>query len=185
MKKKVLSGLMAAAMLASMSTAAFAEEITTAGEGGTTPVTLTTEAAVFSVTVPTVLPIHVDKDGNVTCAQDGVAKIVNNSHGSVEVTNIEIFGKNGWETANYDTVDMTKVQVGTKLLAFMVNGEKTTGADTNTFTASNHDVSNGANAADDLDEMVITYDAIVAPQAAALTDAEVANVVFTIGWDAQ
>ena len=96
-----------------------------------------------------------------------------------------IFGKNGWETANYDTVDMTKVQVGTKLLAFMVNGEKTTGADTNTFTASNHDVINGANAADDLDEMVITYDAIVAPQAAALTDAEVANVVFTIGWDAQ
>ena len=57
-------------------------------------VNLDVEAPTFSVTVPTALPINVDANGEVTTSSD--AKIVNNSHGSVIVTNVTVTGKNDW-----------------------------------------------------------------------------------------
>ena len=186
MKKKVLSGLLAVGMLASMGTTVFAGApgpgVYESGGNESVPVTLNVAPAIFSVTVPSVLPVSVTADGEVVCAESGEARIINYSHGAVKVTNLEIDAINGWETVDFDNANMHKVAVNSRLFAFTINDEKTTGADAITFDTANFPVLDGANDTDS-DELVIDYDALIAPQNAAVVDMDIANIVFTIAWE--
>ena len=179
-KSRILTGVLSLVMVFSMVIPAFAVDVDTDGGTGSVPVELTAEAATFSVTVPTALPINVAADGTVTTAND--AKIINNSHGAVKVTNMTIAGQNSWVVIHYDSANMAAEKVDSKKVAMTINGDKTTGADAITFTESNFPKMDGANAAD-TDELAITYDAKVPAQATELSNVTVSNVVFTIGWD--
>lgn len=95
MKKKLLSLVLAGAMVASTSVSAFAEELKTYDINSTTEqshkVTITGEVAnennqtlpgTITVTVPTTMAFTVDKEGNVS---GGKIAVVNKSNESVEV----------------------------------------------------------------------------------------------------
>ena len=181
-KTKILSGVLTLAMVAAMAVPTFAADITTDGGNSSVPVELTAEAATFSVTVPTALPIDVAADGTVTVAND--VYIVNNSHGAVKVTNMTIAGADGWTIVDWDSANMAAEKVGATKVAMTINTDKTTGADAITFTEANFPKMDGANDGD-TDQMLITYDAKVPAQATELTDLTVANVVFTVGWDTE
>lgn len=179
MKRKIMSVLLALLMLGTISVPQVsAIEITDSGSGSV-PVILTAEAATFSVTVPASLPISVDSNGVVTTAEN--AKIVNNSHGAVVVTGMSIKGQEGWTTVDYDNVNMQSERVGTKKVAFEINGEKTTGEDAISFNPLNFPKIDGKNITD-TDELNITYNAKVPAQVNALTDEKIVNVIFTIAW---
>jgi hypothetical protein len=175
---KKLNAVLAAMMIAMMMTSTVsAAEITEAGTGSSDAV-LTTESATFSVTVPMSLPIHVDASGTVTVSD--TAKIVNNSHGAVKVTGVDVVGVNGWSVIDFDT-EVSTLKVGAKEFGFMLNGGKTVDGALG-FNQENYPVLEGANDTAS-DELVLTYDAIAAPQSTALADEKIADVVFTVDWN--
>ena len=181
-KSKFACGLLACGLVAAMTVPAFALDISAADGSQAVPAVLTADAATFSVTVPTSLPITVNATGVVTTAEN--AKIVNNSHGAVKVSNMSIAGAGGWATVDYDSANMAAEKVGAKKLAMTVNKDKTTGADQISFTADNFPKMDGKNDAD-TDELKLTYNAKIPAQANALSNETVANVTFVVGWDAQ
>lgn len=136
------------------------------------PVTLDTEVPTFSVTVPTSLPVWVDAEGQVTTATD--AKIINNSIGPIIISNIEITPLNGWELSPYNS-DHSKSKVNSHKIGFKLNGDITTTSGLE-FNQSNW------NSISAKGEHPLTYDATLPPQSRAIVE-EVAQVVFTIGWD--
>lgn len=177
--KKVLSMVLGLTLLISLAIPVFAAELNTAGGDSSVPVTLTSTAATFSVTVPTALPITVSADGTVTTAND--VKIINNSPGAVKVTNMTI-SSGEWTEVDYDTIDVAALQTDSYVLAMNINGDKTTADDSITFTPTNWPKMDGKNATTS-DELPITYDAKLSIQTAENNDVTIATVVFTIGWD--
>ena len=117
-------------------------------------------------------------DGIVTTATD--CKIINNSHGQVEIKNAAIDAAEGWTVVNYDK-DMTKVKVGTKEFGFKIQNDVTAEDGVLGFTSSNWAILDGANDAD-TDELVLAYDMNCAAQATAIEGDTVADVIFTIGF---
>lgn len=178
--KKLTVGALALMLAASMPVAAFASNIDVADGTGSATVNLDVEAPTFSVTVPTALPINVSADGEVTTAQD--AKIVNNSHGSVIVTNVTVTGKNDWKVVEADK-DMSGVKVNAKEFGMTINGDKTAAEGNLIFSQDNWTAIGAKDDAGDTDELAITYDAVVAPQANNMDGIEVASIVFTVGWN--
>ena len=77
---------------------------------------------VFSVTVPVVLPLTVDENGEV---HTGSAEIINASTGAVVVSSVSISTKNGWQLVPY-TTDMAHAKVDAKQLGFKINDSVTT-----------------------------------------------------------
>ena len=146
-------------------------EITVSGNNATSIVTLDYETANLRVTVPTVLPVTVDSDNNVTVSDN--AKIVNNSKGQVDVTNAVLSGNNSWTLAAFDT-DFTKVPVDTKQYGFKLQGYSVP-VSGNAFN-NQFDTIAGNSALD------LSYDANVAIQSEAISDAEIGNIVFTVAW---
>lgn len=107
MKKKLLSLVLAGAMVASTSVSAFADSVTT--DGGTTNVTINgsvdtnegqSAAGTINVSVPTALNFKVDKSGNVS---GGEINITNHGTDAVDVTAIRF----------EDTTPNTKITVKT------------------------------------------------------------------------
>ncbi len=171
--KKVISIIMAMAMVLGMGAMAFATDISAPGDA-TSLLKLTGEAATFSVTVPTNLPITLAADGTITVSN--TASIVNNSNGAVEVTAVTVTGQNSWTQHAWDGTNALNDQsVGAKIFALKVQA-----ADTNADTASSA-AAIGSIAAND--SVALTYDAQIAPQKTAIAETSIANVVFTIGWD--
>ena len=142
------------------------------------PVNVTREAAIFSVVVPTTLPISVDADGNVTTATD--AAIINNSGAPVAVTKVELASLSDWTLAAYSR-DILNLPVDTRQFGLQMNiGDKTI-ATSNSGTSDilsdslNARIAKGQNCA-------VTYNALFPAQTAAVSDTQIANVVFTVGW---
>lgn len=142
------------------------------------PVTVAREAATFSVTVPTTLPISVDADGNVTTATD--AAIINNSGAPVAVTKVELTSQSNWTLAAYSR-DILNLPVDAKQFGLQMNiGDKTV-ATSNSGTSDilsdslNARIAKGQNCA-------VNYNALFPAQTAAVSDTQIANVVFTVGW---
>ena len=142
------------------------------------PVNVTREAATFSVVVPTTLPISVDADGNVTTATD--ASIINNSSAPVAVTKVELASLSDWALAAYSR-DILNLPVDAKQFGLQMNiGDKTV-ATSNSGTSDilsdslNAQIAKGQNCA-------VTYNALFPAQTAAVSDTQIANVVFTVGW---
>lgn len=178
---------MAVCMLAPIS--AFASEINTTGGQGTVPVTMTAPEATFSVTVPTSLPVTFDAKGVATYATD--AAITNLSHGPVKVSGVAINPQGGWALADFST-DMSAEKVGTKKLGMQLGVRGTTlgqtGADGSyAFDAgqwaSIKGLTPGAEASSAA-KQTLDYKTVSPAQVAGLNNETVANVVFTIGWDA-
>ena len=142
------------------------------------PVTVAREAATFSVTVPSTLPIAVDAAGNVTTATD--ASIINNSSAPVDVTKVELASLSDWTLAAYSR-DILNLPVDAKQFGLQMNiGDKTV-ATSNSGTADilsdslNAQIAKGQNCA-------VTYNALFPAQTTAVSDTQIANVVFTVGW---
>ena len=146
-------------------------EITVSGNNATSIVTLDYDTANLRVTVPTVLPVTVDSDNNVTVSDN--AQIVNYSKGQVDVTNAVLSGNNSWTLAAFDT-DFTKVPVDTKQYGFKLQGYSVP-VSGNAFN-NQFDTIAGNSALD------LSYDANVAIQSEAISDAEIGNIVFTVAW---
>ena len=178
MMKKLTSVLLALIMLSTIPVSQVSA-IEVSGSEGSVPVVLTADAATFSVTVPASLPISVDSDGVVTTAES--ARIINNGHGAVIVEGISITGQGDWTTVDYDSSNMQSEKVGTKKVAFEINGEKTTGENTISFNKANFPKIDGKNDSD-TDELKITYNAKLPAQAGALTEEKIVNVIFTVAW---
>lgn len=200
-KKKILSLAMAAAMAASLTIPAFAVvntsltttstiKVDTQGQG-TTPVILEADATTLDVVVPTSLPVAMDALGQVYTASD--AKIINNSFGAVKVSDMTLAGANTWATMEWNKGILT-AKVGDKKFGMEVNSHYTNAtADTiettpgTNFDGSKFTVMAGATAATatpGANEAGITYDAEIPAQSAAITAETIANVVFTVVWDA-
>ena len=142
------------------------------------PVNVTREAATFSVVVPTTLPISVDADGNVTTATD--ATIINNSGATVAVTKVELNSQSNWTLAAYNR-DILNLPVDAKQFGLQMNiGDKTV-TTSNSGTSDilsdslNAQITKGQNCA-------VTYNALFPARTAAVSDTQIANVVFTVGW---
>jgi hypothetical protein len=149
-------------------TVTVSKEIVQSGGSEQSIVTLDYNTANLKVTVPTVLPVNVDSNNNVTVADN--AQISNLSNGSVDVTNAEI-RTDEWSVVGFDT-DFTKVPVDTKQYGFKLNGDDVSdGVNTsvfNTINGNNH--------------IGLSYDANVAIQSQPITNEDIGRIVFTVAW---
>ena len=128
---------------------------------------------IFSVTVPVVLPLTVDENGEV---HTGSAEIINASTGKVVVSSVSISTKNGWQIVPY-TTDMAHEKVDAQLLGFKINGAQTTkngNAETFALSAPWEIAENS--------RMTLSYDAVVSAVSKAITEQEVLSVVFVLEW---
>ena len=147
-------------------------------ESASVPVTVAREAATFSVTVPTTLPISVDANGNVTTATD--AAINNNSGAPAAVTKVELASLSDWTLAAYSR-DILNLPVDTRQFGLQMNiGDKTI-ATSNRGTSDvlsdslNARIAKGQNCA-------VTYNALFPAQTTAVSGTRIANLVFTVAW---
>lgn len=174
--KKLLSILLTLVILFTLTSPVTASEITTEGEH-TVPVDLTVETPIFSVTVPTSLPITLTEYGEILVADD--ISIINGSAGPVRINTIETKGINGWSTIAYGSLDITNAKVGSKNVGLSLNIAtstiNTTGPDTNDFIGSIV-LSKGQT-------IPVTYGAELASQKDTQYNLQIAEVIFTVGWD--
>ena len=128
---------------------------------------------VFSVTVPVVLPLTVDENGEVHV---GAAEIINGSTGEVIVSSVSISTKNGWQLVPFDT-DMAHEKVDARLLGFKINDSETTktgDAETFSLTSPWKIAENG--------KLPLSYDAVVSAVSQPVTEQNVLSVVFVLEW---
>ena len=128
---------------------------------------------IFSVTVPVVLPLTVDENGEV---HTGNAEIINGSTGEVVVSSVSISTQNGWQLVPY-TTDMAHEKVDAQLLGFKINGAQTTkngNAETFALSAPWEIAENS--------RLPISYDAVVSAVSKAVTEQEVLSIVFVLEW---
>lgn len=156
-------------------------KVTSDGGTGITPVTLTADAATFSVTLPTSVAIHVNPDGTVTCPSN--VTITNGSTAAVKVTNIEM--KNGtWTLVPYTTnmavelVDVKKlglqVTCGTDTIATTTTGNQTPTHVPAQWTMAQKDAT-----------LSLDFAAVASAVSSPVTTAETAaSIVFTVAWAA-
>ena len=161
----VLAGVMALSVMASVTAA----DINQSGGSGDSKVTLDVNSRNLKVTVPSVLPIWVDSDNNVTVATN--AKIQNRSDGPVDVTDVSVEADNNWSFVDFNT-DFTKVPVDTKQYGMtMYNDDVIDGVDLSLF-----DRINGS------DEIAVQYNGNVAIQSSNINKLDIGHVVFTVAW---
>lgn len=199
--KKITTTILALAMILSLSVSAFAAApsaatqttpgITTSGGTDTTEVQLVigtgdgtsdsgSGSGAFSVTVPTVLPFAVANDGTVSVASN--AKIINGSNGPVKVTSVTATGANGWAIVANGT-NFKTVPMNTKSFTLTLNGDNFPAAATNTASALSLTGASWPSIAGDNGELALIYSGAFASQTSNL-NVKVADVVFTVAWDA-
>ncbi len=199
--KKFLSIALALCMVCALSVSAFAAEIDVDGGNGSTPVYLsstedgsiggTPSATAMSVTIPTALPMAVSQSGDVTTADN--CKIVNNSFGAVRVKSVTISAANGWKlTAFGDKATLASEKVNANKLGFFmsIGGGQTVKTDSSdnaqqaliSAPIAGCYMSGAGNTA--ANSVAVSYSAIVTPLSAPVTNANIANVVFVVEWDA-
>ena len=197
---RILSLCMALVMCFSLTAFASAAEVTSDGGSATSSVTLSSTvdgslgsdsaATAMSVTVPTVLPIAVGTDGTVTTATD--AKIINNSFGSVKVTSVTIDAARNWSlTAFGDKSTLAHEKVDSNKIGFALSiggGSQlaTTSKDAASqqlLTAAIQGCTMSGVGDTTSNTVAIDYDAIVTPVSTAVTNTQVASVLFVISWD--
>ena len=198
--KKIISIVLALSVLFAMSVSASAAEVESNGGSGSTPVYLsstedgsidgTPSATAMSVTVPTALPMAMSQSGDVTTADN--CQIVNYSYGAVRVKSVTISTANGWRlTAFGDKSTLASEKVDSNKLGFAMSiggGSQvaTDASDASTQMLISAPIAGcymsgvgntSGNAVD------VEYAAIVTPLSTAVTNANIANVVFVIEWD--
>lgn len=116
MRNRILAVLLAVTMVFGAIPAQAA-----ASETASTPVELTADAANFSVEIPTSLPVSVDKDGNVSVADNVV--ITNNSPAPVKLESMKVEPGAGWTLVSMST-DFSNKPVDTKELVLSLFGNE-------------------------------------------------------------
>ena len=198
--KKFITLALAICMALSASVFASAAEVNSDGGSGSTPVYLSSTAdgtmegdpaaTAMSVTVPTALPMAMSQTGDVTTADN--CRIVNNSYGAVRVKSVTITAENGWKlTAFGDKATLASEKVDSNKLGFALSIGDGKQVVTDTSDASTQMLisapaagcymSGVGNASGNT--VAVDYDAIVTPLSNAVTNANIANVVFVIEWD--
>ena len=198
--KKFITLALALCMALSASICASAAEVNTDGGSGSTPVYLSStedgtldgdpSATAMSVTVPTALPMAMSQTGDVTTADN--CRIVNNSYGAVRVKSVTITAENGWKlTAFGDKATLASEKVDSNKLGFALSIGGGTQVMTDTSDESSQMLisspiagcymSGIGNASGNA--VSVDYEAIVTPLSNAVTNANIANVVFVVEWD--
>ena len=198
--KKFITLALAICMALSASVFASAAEVNSDGGSGSTPVYLSStedgtldgdpSATAMSVTVPTALPMAMSQTGDVTTADN--CRIVNNSYGAVRVKSVTITAENGWKlTAFGDKATLASEKVDSNKLGFALSiggGKQVVTDNSNASTqalisapAAGCYMSGVGNTSGNT--VAVEYDAIVTPLSNAVTNANIANVVFVIEWD--
>ena len=127
----------------------------------------------FSVTVPTVLPLRVDEDGEVYATE---ASISNHSSGIVKISSVTLTGENGWTIVPYDT-NMAAEKVDAKLVGLSLNQIETESAGpTETLTLGE------SWRIFREDTLALTYDAVVSALSQPVTDEAILSAVFVVEW---
>lgn len=171
--RRLLPGVFIGVYMLTLSVVSYhAADISNSGESGTSKVELNVSGSRFKVTVPTVLPIDVDEDNNVTVATD--AEIINYCQGRVRVTDAFVEGMNDWSLVDFNT-DFKKIPVDTKQYGMIINGAKV--AANGTFALSGFDVIEGGAT------YPVTYNGNVAIQSSPWNHYQIGKVVFTVAWD--
>ncbi len=174
-RTKFFSLFLVLAMLLSATTVMAAE-----GEQ-TVPVDLTVEEPIFSVTVPMALPITITEQGEILTSD--TAAVINNSAGPVVITDIQTKGINDWETVAYGSIDMASAKVNTKNVSLqLIFGDKDTGTTVSTTGEDTNDFAGFIRLAK-AETLPLLYDAEVPAQTTAYESAQIAEVIFTVGWD--
>lgn len=163
---KVFVLMLTVALLTVCSPAEAAEDQTSS----TVPLMVSTSDPVFSVFVPTTLPIYMDAAGNITC---GDIIITNNSSGPVLVEDTQITALNGWTLADYATTTFTDTNKGQHRVALQLshgNGLTATGSDTNEdFIPAGG-------------RQTVSVSAKIPYQGVDATNINIAQIVFVLGW---
>ena len=133
------------------------------------------EPAVFSVTVPTSLPIYADEYGNITVATN--AAIVNNGNSSVKVTNLGITQTGPFNIADFDE-DFRYKYLDAFEFAMNINGSKTQSNGSINFDAS------GFPAIPAGSSQLLNYSAKVTGTSTDMEDVHVTDVCLTLDWNA-
>ena len=196
--KKALSLMLTLALAASLGIPAFA---TNAQENTETtiPVTISAEATTFDVTVPTDFPTTVDPvTGETVNATD--ATIVNNSSGSIYVSEIRVTNYGEWKLADFDAdlrnADVDSNQIGVAVKPIGGRSAGTGGTQLKTAAASataqtlltSESATSGewvidAKNSGSTDELTISYDTIASPVSASITNERVASIIVTVSWN--
>lgn len=169
MKRKLICMLLSVVLVLSVMVTVAAEDISKSGNSGSSRVTLDFSPRNLRVTVPSVLPIDVDSDNNVTVATN--ASINNLSDGPVEVTNVAVDAKNGWTIVPFAT-DFTKVPVDTKQFGMTMYDDDVADG----VPASLFNVIQGSS------QLPVRYDGTVAIQSNTIHHLDIGHVVFTVAW---
>ncbi|MBQ7300430.1 MAG: hypothetical protein IJW77_11395 [Clostridia bacterium] len=198
--KKLITLALALCMALSATVCVSAAEINSDGGSGSTPVYLSStddgtmdgepSATAMSVTVPTALPMAMSQTGDVTTADN--CQIINHSYGAVRVKSVTISAENGWHlTAFSDKSALASEKVDSDKLGFAIRiggGEwaVTDNTDASAQTLISAPIagcymSGAGNAANNT--VSVDYSAIVTPLSTAVTNANIANVVFVVEWD--
>ncbi len=198
--KKFITLALALCMALSASICASAAEVNTDGGSGSTPVYLSStedgtldgdpSATAMSVTVPTALPMAMSQTGDVTTADN--CQIINNSYGAVRVKSVNITTANGWRLTSFgDKSTLASEKVDSNKLGFALSIGGGTQVMTDTSDESSQMLisspiagcymSGIGNASGNA--VSVDYEAIVTPLSSAVTNANIANVVFVIEWD--
>ena len=198
--KKFITLALALCLALSASVFASAAEVNSDGGSGSTPVYLSSTAdgtmegdpaaTAMSVTVPTALPMAMSQTGDVTTADN--CRIANNSYGAVRVKSVTITAENGWRLTSFgDKSTLASEKVDSNKLGFALSiggGKQVVTDNSNASTqalisapAAGCYMSGVGNASGNT--VAVDYDAIVTPLSNAVTNANIANVVFVIEWD--
>lgn len=174
MKKKLIATLLTATLFLTSVTPAFAAST---DPQQTVPVDLTVETPIFSVTVPTSLPITLTETGDIVVADN--ISIVNESAGPIKITTVETKGINSWSIVDYTSFDIASAKVNSKDVGLTLTMDSittsTTGADSNDFI--------GPVILAKGQSLPLTCNAKVPAQTTVLTTTQIAEVIFTVGWD--
>ena len=103
------------------------------------------EPSIVNVTVPTEIPLEMDKDGKVTVTQDLAIKNLSDQT-ALELTALSVTGKNGWTVKDYSE-DLAAKAEGTKELAMSFRGDGTTATGDVTLTPDNWNIGKSASLA--------------------------------------
>jgi len=198
--KKFITLVLALCMALSASICASAAEVNTDGGSGSTPVYLSStedgtlegepSATAMSVTVPTALPMAMSQTGDVTTADN--CQIINNSYGAVRVKSVNITTANGWRLTSFgDKSTLASEKVDSNKLGFALSIGGGTQVMTDTSDESSQMLISSPIAGCYMsgigntsgNAVSVDYEAIVTPLSSAVTNANIANVVFVIEWD--
>ena len=198
--KKFITLALALCLALSASVFTSAAEVNADGGSGSTPVYLSStedgtlegdpSATAMSVTVPTALPMAMSQTGDVTTADN--CQIINNSYGAVRVKSVNITTANGWRLTSFgDKSTLASEKVDSNKLGFALSIGGGTKVVTDTSDESSQYLisapiagcymSGSGNISGNT--VSVDYEAIVTPLSSAVTNANIANVVFVIEWD--